>query len=156
GLPRARRHTRHAHQRGAPLDGKQVSAVILAGGQGTRLRPLTFGTPKPIVPLLNIPFLAYQVDLLRRHGITDVVLSCSYMVEAVQRAMGDGTAYGVRLRYAVEAEPLGTAGGVRNALDLVGGLVLVLNGDVLTDADLSAMLAFHHERGAAATIDLFP
>src|SRR5262249_29624031 len=115
GLPRARRHTRHAHQRGAPLDGKQVSAVILAGGQGTRLRPLTFGTPKPIVPLLNIPFLAYQVDLLRRHGITDVVLSCSYMVEAVQRAMGDGTAYGVRLRYAVEAEPLGTAGGVRNA-----------------------------------------
>jgi mannose-1-phosphate guanylyltransferase len=78
------------------------------------------------------------------------------MVQAVRRAMGDGAAHGVRLRYAVESEPLGTAGGVRNALDLVGGLVLVLNGDVLSDVDLSAMLRFHRERAAAATIELFP
>ena len=103
-----------------------------------------------------MPFLAYQLDLLRRHGITDVVLSCSYMVEDVRRTMADGSAYGVTLRYAVETEPLGTAGGVRNAVDLVNGLVLVLNGDVLTDADLSAMLRFHAERRAAATIDLVP
>lgn len=87
--------------------------------------------------------------------MTDVVLSCSYMVEEVRRAMGDGGAYGVELRYAVEAEPRGTAGGVRNALDLAsGGLVLVFNGDVLTDADLSAMLRFHSERRASATIYL--
>ncbi len=138
------------------MDRDQVTAVILAGGQGTRLRPLTLGKPKPIVPLLNIPFLAYQLELLRRHGVTDVVLSCSYMVDAVREAMGDGAAHGVRLRYAVEVEPLGTAGGVRNAIDLGGGLVLVLNGDILTDADLSAMLRFHEARGAAATIDLFP
>lgn len=103
-----------------------------------------------------MPFLAYQLDLLRRHGITDVVLSCSYMVDDIRRAMGDGAAHGVSLRYAVEEEPLGTAGGVRNAIDLVGGLVVVLNGDILTDADLSAMLGFHEARGAAATIDLYP
>jgi len=121
-----------------------------------RLRPLTLRTPKPIVPLLNRPFLAYPLDLLRRHGITDVVLSCSYMVDEVRRALGDGSSHGVRLRYAVETEPLGTGGGVRNAIDLVGGLVVVLNGDILTDIDLSAMLAFHEERRAAATIDLFP
>jgi mannose-1-phosphate guanylyltransferase len=108
------------------------------------------------VPLLNSPFLAYPLDLLRRHGITDVVLSCSYLVDEVRRALGDGSGHGVRLRYAVETEPLGTAGGVRNAIDLVGSLVVVLNGDILTDIDLSAMLAFHEERGAAATIDLFP
>jgi mannose-1-phosphate guanylyltransferase len=120
------------------------------------LRPLTYRTPKPVVPLLNVPFLAYQLDLLRRHGVTDVVLSCSYMVEEVRRIMAVGAAYGVTLRYVVETEPLGTAGGVRNAIDLVGGLVLVLNGDILTDADLTAMLRFHRERAAAATIDLFP
>jgi mannose-1-phosphate guanylyltransferase len=154
GLPRARRHSRHADQRGGALDRGPVTAVILAGGQGTRLRPLTFARPKPIVPLLNVPFLAYQLDLLRRHGIADVVLSCSYRVEDVRQAMADGRAWGVTLRYAVETEPLGTAGGVRNAVDLVGGLVLVLNGDVLTDADLSAMLRVHRARGAAATIDL--
>jgi mannose-1-phosphate guanylyltransferase len=105
---------------------------------------------------LNRPFLAYQLDLLRRHGVTDVVLSCSYMVEEMRRALGDGSRHGVRLRYAVETDPLGTAGGVRNAIDLVGGLVLVLNGDILTDTDLSAMLAFHEERRSSATIDLFP
>ena len=85
-----------------------------------------------------------------------MVLSCSYMVEEVRRVLADGSAYGVKLTYAVETEPLGTAGGVRNAVDLVGGLVLVLNGDILTDADLSAMLRFHEDRRAAATIDLFP
>ncbi|HVQ75747.1 MAG TPA: NDP-sugar synthase [Candidatus Binatia bacterium] len=131
-----------------------VTAVILAGGQGTRLRPLTLSRPKPIVPLLNVPFLAYQLDLLRRHGVDDVVLSCSYMVDDVRGAMGDGRAWGVRLRYAVEDQPLGTAGGVRNAADLVSERVIVLNGDVLTDADLSAMQRFHAERGAAATIYL--
>ncbi len=132
----------------------QITAVILAGGQGTRLRPLTLATPKPVVPLLNIPFIAYQLALLRQHGITDVVLSCSYLVDEVRRIMGDGAAHGVRLRYAVETEPLGTAGGVRNAVDLVRDLVVVLNGDILADLDLTAMLRFHAARGSRATLYL--
>ncbi|HET7876601.1 MAG TPA: NDP-sugar synthase [Methylomirabilota bacterium] len=126
----------------------------MAGGEGTRLRPLTLAKPKPVVPLLNVPFLAYQLDLLQQHGITDVVLACSYMVDEVRQTMGDGSAWGVSLRYAVETEPLGTAGGVRNAIDLVGGLVVVLNGDILTDADLTDLLQLHGERRAAATIYL--
>jgi NDP-sugar pyrophosphorylase family protein len=118
------------------------------------LRPLTLATPKPVVPLLNIPFVAYQLALLRAHGITDVVLSCSYMVDEIRQIMGDGAAHGVRLRYAVETEPLGTAGGVRNAVDLVRSLVVVLNGDILADLDLSAMLRFHTERRSPATLYL--
>ena len=107
-----------------------------------------------MVPLLNVPFLAYQLALLRRHRITDVVLSCSYLVDEVRRIMGDGAAHGVRLRYAVETDPLGTAGGIRNAVDLVRDLVVVLNGDILADPDLTAMLAFHAARGSHASIYL--
>ncbi len=107
-----------------------------------------------MVPLLNVPFLAYQLALLRRHGITDVVLSCSYLVDEVRRIMGDGAAHGVRLRYAVETDPLGTAGGIRNAVDLLRDLVVVLNGDILADPDLTALLAFHTARGSHATIYL--
>jgi len=81
--------------------------VILAGGQGTRLRPLTLARAKPVVPLLNRPFLAYQLALLRAHGVSDVVLACSYRVDDVRAALGDGAALGVRLRYVVEREPLG-------------------------------------------------
>ncbi len=107
-----------------------------------------------MVPLLNVPFLAYQLALLRRHRITDVVLSCSYLVDEVRRIMGDGSAHGVRLRYAVETDPLGTAGGIRNAVDLVRELVVVLNGDILADPDLTAMLAFHAARGSHASLYL--
>ncbi|HUM16073.1 MAG TPA: NDP-sugar synthase [Candidatus Nitrosotalea sp.] len=153
GVSDTRRHPGDADQRGGALGG-EITAIILAGGQGTRLRPLTIATPKPIVPLLNTPFLAYQLALLRRHGITDVVLSCSYLVDEVRQTMGDGRSFGVRLRYAVETDPLGTAGGVRNAADLVESLVVVLNGDILADVDLSAMLRFHSERGSRATIYL--
>lgn len=115
---------------------------------------MTNSRPKPVVPLLNVPFLAYQLALLRRHGVERVVLSCSYLVDEIRRTMGDGAAWGVSLEYAVETEPLGTAGGVRNAADLVSDLVVVLNGDVLTDVDLSAMLRFHARRRARATIFL--
>jgi NDP-sugar pyrophosphorylase family protein len=129
-------------------------AVILAGGEGTRLRPLTVTRPKPIVPLLNRPFLEYQLALLRQHGVTDIVLSCSYRVEDVRAAMGTGARAGVALRYAVEATPLGTAGGIRNAAEPGRGRLVVLNGDILTDADLGALLAFHEARGARTTIGL--
>lgn len=154
GLSDPRWHPGDVDQRGGALGSREITAVILAGGQGTRLRPLTLATPKPIVPLLNVPFLAYQLALLRRHGITDVVLACSYLVDEVRRVMGDGREHGVSLRYAVETEPLGTAGGVRNAVDLVRDLVVVLNGDVLADVDLTAMLRFHAERASRATLYL--
>ena len=114
---------------------RALQAVILAGGQGTRLRPLTLARAKPVVPLLNRPFLAYQLALLRAHGVSDVILACSYRVDDVRAALGDGAQLGVRLRYVIEGEPLGTGGGVRNAADLVSGTLFVLNGDVLTDAD---------------------
>ena len=107
-----------------------------------------------MVPLLNRPFLAYQLALLRDHAVTDVVLACSYRVDDVRTALGDGSSLGTHLRYAVEAEPRGTGGGVRNAVDLARGTVIVLNGDVLTDADLGAMHRFHVGRGARVTIML--
>ncbi|HEV8641362.1 MAG TPA: NDP-sugar synthase [Methylomirabilota bacterium] len=123
----------------------------MAGGQGTRLRPLTLARAKPVVPLLNRPFLAYQLALLKAHGITDVLLSCSYRVEDIRAALA-GETFGVSLRYVVEKEPLGTGGGVRNAADLARGTVFVLNGDILTDVDLSAMRRFHEAQGARVTI----
>jgi NDP-sugar pyrophosphorylase family protein len=131
-----------------------TQAIILAGGAGTRLRPLTTALPKPVVPLLNRPFLSYQLALLRQHGVTDVVLSCSYRTDDVRAALGNGEAFGMKLRYAVEVEPLGTGGGVRNAADLEQGGLFVLNGDILTDADLGAMRAFHAASGSRTTIVL--
>ena len=131
-----------------------MQAVILAGGLGTRLRPLTLNRPKPITPLCTVPFLRYQLALLRAHGVHDAILSVSHLPDAIRAVMGDGASEGARLRYVVEREPLGTAGGFRNAAELVEGRVVVLNGDVLTDLDLSAMVRFHEARGARATICL--
>src|SRR6185312_4385419 len=137
-------------------DARALQAVILAGGQGTRLRPLTLTRAKPVVPLLNRPFLAYQLALLRTHGVTDVVLACSYRVEDVRAALGDAEHLGVRLRYVIEEEPLGTGGGVRNAADLVSGTLFVLNGDILTDPNLTEMRQLHESRGSRTTIYLQP
>lgn len=128
--------------------------MILAGGQGTRLRPLTLARAKPVVPLLNRPFLAHQLALLRAHGVVDAILACAYRVDDVRAALGAAEHLGVTLRYVVEKEPLGTGGGVANAADLASGTVFVLNGDVLTDADLTAMRRFHETRGSRATIFL--
>jgi NDP-sugar pyrophosphorylase family protein len=139
-----------------------ADAVVLAGGQGTRLRPLTLTRPKPVVPLLNRPFVHYQLALLRRHGVEDAILSCSYQAGAIETLIGRRV-FGVRLRYAVEREPLGTGGGIRNAATLLGvgssgrgrdRRLIVMNGDALTDADLSSMLRFHEERRAGVTIGL--
>ena len=108
------------------------------------------------MPFLNRPFLAYQLAWLRAHGVTDVVLACSYRVDDVKAALGDGASLGTRLRYVIETEPLGTGGGVRNASDLARGTIFVLNGDVLADVDLSAMRRFHTDHGARATIYVTP
>ena len=132
-----------------------MQALVLAGGQGTRLRPLTYSTPKPVIPLAGRPFLTFMLDWLRGHGVDEAILSCGFMSDGVQSVLGDVYG-GMRLRYVVEDEPLGTAGPVRLALD--GGVLeerlLVLNGDVLTDMDLTAELAQHEQTGARCTLAL--
>ena len=133
-----------------------MRAVILAGGEGTRLRPLTLSTPKPVVPVVDRPFLCHQLDLLARAGVREVVFSVAYRPERVEAVFGDGNAFGVRIRYAVEETRLGTGGAVRHALELLDDRTVVMNGDVLTDVDLSALLARHAAAGASATILLTP
>lgn len=133
-----------------------MKAVILAGGEGTRLRPLTLRTPKPVVPVVDRPFLRHQLDLLDTIGVRDIVFSVAYRPEAVQAVFGDGSAIGRRIRYAVESTPLGTGGAVRNALPFLDDTAVVFNGDVLTDVDLPAVLAAHRRRGAVATLVLTP
>lgn len=133
-----------------------MQCVILAGGKGTRLRPLTIHTPKPIVPLVGRPFLYYQLDLLRRAEVHDVILSLSYQPNKIEDTFGDGSHYGMRIRYTVEQQPLGTAGAYKNAEDQIDSTTIVFNGDILTDLDLTEVIAFHRDRGAAATIVLAP
>lgn len=134
-----------------------MQAVVLVGGEGRRLRPLTETRPKPMVPLVDRPFVAHQIDHLVRHGIRDVVFSCGYRPDALERHFGDGSAHGVRLRYVVDPEPLGTAGAVANAIGLLErDDVVVLNGDILTDLDLDAVIAAHRASGGEATIVLTP
>lgn len=134
-----------------------TQAVILVGGAGTRLRPLTDTRPKPMMPLVDRPFVAHQLDLLRRHGVTDVVFSCGYRPDALRAHFGDGAGSGVRLRYVVDPEPLGTAGAVKNAeAELDGAPFLVLNGDILTDLDLGAVVAAHRDSGARGSVALTP
>ncbi len=133
-----------------------MQALVLAGGEGTRLRPLTLTTPKPVLPFAGRPFMTFMLDWLGRHGIDDVILSCGFMSDAVERVLGDIHA-GIRLRYVHEDEPLGTAGPLRLALD-TGALqderLFVLNGDVLTDMDLTAEREQHERTGARATLCL--
>jgi NDP-sugar pyrophosphorylase family protein len=133
-----------------------MKAVILAGGEGTRLRPLTLTTPKPVVPVVDRPFLRHQLDLLASAGVREVVFSVAYRPERVEEVFGDGSSLGMRIRYAVEDSPLGTGGAVRNALDMLDERTVVLNGDVLTDVDLPAIIARHDGGKAQATILLTP
>ncbi|MFM7322475.1 MAG: sugar phosphate nucleotidyltransferase [Armatimonadota bacterium] len=129
--------------------------IIIAGGAGTRLRPLTYVRPKPLVPVVNRPFLEYQVALLKRHGIDEIVFCTNYMADKIAGHFGDGSRFGVRMRYAIEETPLGTAGAIRNARELTGPQTfVVLNGDVLTDFDLSSIVEFHKEKGAMVTLAL--
>lgn len=133
-----------------------MQALILAGGKGTRLRPLTVYTPKPIVPICNRPFLLYQIEMLKRARITDITLCLSYQPLKIEHLLGDGADYGVKLRYTVEPQPMGTAGAYKFAAALIHEPTVVLNGDVLTDLDLKAVIREHQKREAIATIVLTP
>jgi len=135
-----------------------VHAIILAGGKGERLRPLTDDRPKCMVEIAGRPILAYQLAWLRRHGILDVTISCGYLAEVIQARFGDGSDLGLRLRYAVEQQPLGRGGGFRYALGTIktGDPVVGTNGDVITNLDLSDLIGRHRESGAIATDVLVP
>src|SRR6476620_7864000 len=134
-----------------------MNAILLVGGKGTRLRPLTLHTPKPIVPIFNRPFLHYQIDLLKQvPEIDEVILSLNYQPRRIEDVFGDGAEAGIKIRYVVEPAPLGTGGAVRYAGDALTESVVVFNGDVLTQVDLAAVLKLHRERKARATIVLTP
>jgi mannose-1-phosphate guanylyltransferase/phosphomannomutase len=133
-----------------------MKAVIMAGGEGTRLRPLTSNAPKPMLPIANAPMMEHIVTLLRHHGYDDIVVTVAFMANHIRNYFGDGSEMGVRMVYATEETPLGTAGSVLNARDELHERFLVISGDVLTDIDLGAIARFHDERGALATIGLTP
>jgi NDP-sugar pyrophosphorylase family protein len=135
-----------------------MKAILLAGGKGTRLRPLTLHTPKPIVPIFDRPFLRYQIDLLRQvPEIDEIVLSLNYQPRRIEEVFGDGSDLGIHISYVVEPHPLGTGGAIKFAAgDYRGAPLVVFNGDVFTSVDLPAVLALHRERQARATIVLTP
>ncbi len=135
-----------------------MQSIILVGGEGTRLRPLTYEMPKQMLPLLGVPLIERVVSFLASHGVTSVVLSLGYLPDRFVAAYPDGHIGGLPVTYVTEREPLGTAGAIRYAATQAGvtGTFIVMNGDILTSLDLTALVAFHHERHAAATIALHP
>jgi mannose-1-phosphate guanylyltransferase len=137
-----------------------MQAIVLVGGEGTRLRPVTDTVPKPALTLVDRPFLAYMIEWLAAHGVTEAVLACGFLPDRLREALGDGEHAGVKLTYVVEPDRRGTAGAIRFAAEALGDRLedrfLALNGDVLTDLDLTGLLAAHEEHGAQATIGLYP
>jgi mannose-1-phosphate guanylyltransferase len=132
-----------------------MQALILAGGEGTRLRPLTYTVPKPVLPLAGRPHIAYVIDWLRGHGVDDVIVSCGFLAQGMRDALAK-LEPGVQIRYAEEPDPRGTAGAIRFAEEMLADRILVLNGDVLCDLDLTALIDQHDRTGARATIALYP
>lgn len=133
-----------------------MQAVILVGGEGTRLRPLTSTMPKPVLPLVDRPMMVYMLEWLRGHGIDDVIMSCGFKATKVRDVLGDGSQLGIRLRFVEEPDPRGTAGALKFAEELLDERFLMLNGDVLTDLDLTAQMAQHEQTGATGTLALVP
>lgn len=131
-----------------------MKALILIGGMGTRLRPLTCTTPKPLLPIVNRPFLEYQFELLKRHGINEVILCVAYLSDEFKKYFGTGKKWGMKLHYVHEENPLGTGGAIRNASKFIDDTVLIFNGDILTDINLSDMVAHHKNKKALITIAL--
>jgi len=133
-----------------------MQALILAGGKGTRLRPLTGYTPKPIVPVVNCPFLLFQIEILRNAGVTDITLSLSYQPDKIEHILGNGSDFGVNLRYITEPSPMGTGGAYKFASDLLRETTIVFNGDILTDLDVGKVIDYHRAKNSAATLTLAP
>jgi mannose-1-phosphate guanylyltransferase / phosphomannomutase len=132
-----------------------MKAVIIAGGFGTRMRPLTYNRPKPVVTVANRPFVIHQIELLKRYGITDIILNLHYLPSNMELILGDGRDFGVKISYSIEKNPLGTAGAVKNAESMFDKEpLIVFNGDILTDIDISELIKFHKKNGARATIAL--
>jgi NDP-sugar pyrophosphorylase family protein len=132
-----------------------MKAIIIAGGLGTRLRPLTYNMPKPIVPLANKPFVFHQIELLRKFGITEIILNLHYLSDSIRKIFDDGKKLGVKIHYSIEENPLGTAGAVKNAEKFFdSGPMLVFNGDILTDINLEKMIKFHEEKKGKVTLAL--
>jgi mannose-1-phosphate guanylyltransferase len=131
-----------------------VQAVILVGGEGTRLRPLTSGTPKPIVTLVDRPFIAFMLQWLARHGVDEVIMACGFLATKVKEVLGDGSRFGVKLTFFEEPEPRGTAGALKFVESDLQDRFLMLNGDVLTDVDVTAQIAQHEATDAVGTLGL--
>lgn len=131
-----------------------LKAVVMAGGQGTRLRPLTSNQPKPMVPVVNKPLMEHIVELLKRHSLEQVIVTLQFLPTVISNYFGDGSTWGVEMTYVTEESPLGTAGSVRNARSLLDRTFIVVSGDALTDIDLGAAARYHKERGAMVTIVL--
>jgi NDP-sugar pyrophosphorylase family protein len=131
-----------------------MQAIVLVGGEGTRLRPLTYGTPKPMVPIMNVPFLARTMERLYEAGIRDVILAAGYMPQAIVDYLGDGSRLDMRIDYVIEEVPLGTAGALKNVADLITDSFFVLNGDIFTSLDLRTMAQFHQEKRGIGCIHL--
>ncbi len=131
-----------------------MKALILIGGLGTRLRPLTWTTPKPLLPIANRPFLEYQLDLIKRHGIKEVIFCVSYLSHVFEDYFGSGKKWGLKIEYVHEKKPLGTGGAIKNAQALINEPVLIFNGDILTDINLTAMRKFHEQNKSLVTIAL--
>ena len=132
-----------------------MKAVVMAGGEGTRLRPLTSSRPKPLVPILNKPCMQHTIELLKRYGVTDIVVTLYYLADEIEGYFGDGSELGVNLIYTVEDTPLGTAGSVKKAEEyLKDDTFIIVSGDALTDLDVDKALAFHREKGSVATLVL--
>ena len=140
------------------VDPDRTAAVVLVGGQGTRLRPLTLSTPKPMLPTAGVPFIAHLLSRIAAAGIRRVILGTAYRAEVFEAYLGDGSALGLDLTCAEEPEPLGTGGGIRHALSALDGSghdeIVVFNGDILSGVDLGGVLAEHREAGADATLHL--
>ncbi|MBI3974346.1 MAG: NTP transferase domain-containing protein [Chloroflexi bacterium] len=132
-----------------------MKAVVMAGGEGSRLRPLTIGRPKPMVPIVNMPVMEHILRLLRRHGIQEVVVTLQYLANVIQEYFGDGSDFGMKIHYAIEETPLGTAGSVKNAEHLLDEPFLVISGDALTDFDIEEIIRYHAEKQAMATLTLY-
>ncbi|HSL66218.1 MAG TPA: sugar phosphate nucleotidyltransferase, partial [Gaiellaceae bacterium] len=131
-----------------------MKGVVMAGGEGTRLRPLTSNQPKPMVPIVGKPCMEHIIELLRRHGFDEVIVTLAFLPQAIRSYFGDGDALGVEIEYSVEETPLGTAGSVRLASGKLDDTVLVISGDALCDIDLTQLVTTHREKGAAVTIGL--